>query len=152
MNRLAVLMPYIFGDDDSNTDLSRYAAPIAYLQLGSLHAFCLVPLSVGFKAIAVTVDTPMLGRREADLKNRFALPPHLTLGNFDDRSHKHGVRGAQSGSSLVSYFGKLIDSALTWDEIAWLRQVTNLKVVVKGVITAEAAVASVRSGVDGEKM
>ncbi|KAI8001837.1 Peroxisomal (S)-2-hydroxy-acid oxidase GLO1 [Camellia lanceoleosa] len=31
----------------------------------------------GFKAIALTVDTPRLGRREADIKNRFNLPPHL---------------------------------------------------------------------------
>lgn len=36
----------------------------------------------GYKALAVTVDTPCLGRREADIKNRFALPPHLTMGNF----------------------------------------------------------------------
>ncbi|XP_039825909.1 peroxisomal (S)-2-hydroxy-acid oxidase GLO1-like isoform X4 [Panicum virgatum] len=37
----------------------------------------------GFKAIALTVDTPRLGRREADIKNRFVLPPHLTLKNFE---------------------------------------------------------------------
>ncbi|KAH9723750.1 (S)-2-hydroxy-acid oxidase GLO1 [Citrus sinensis] len=36
----------------------------------------------GFKAIALTVDTPRLGRREADIKNRFTLPPFLTLKNF----------------------------------------------------------------------
>jgi hypothetical protein len=37
----------------------------------------------GFKAIALTVDTPRLGRREADIKNRFVLPPNLTLKNFE---------------------------------------------------------------------
>ena len=37
----------------------------------------------GFKAIALTVDTPRLGRREADIKNRFVLPPGLTLKNFE---------------------------------------------------------------------
>lgn len=37
----------------------------------------------GFKAIALTVDTPRLGRREADIKNRFTLPPFLTLKNFE---------------------------------------------------------------------
>ena len=36
----------------------------------------------GYKALAVTVDTPVLGRRESDLRNGFALPPHLTMGNF----------------------------------------------------------------------
>ncbi|KAE8680064.1 Peroxisomal (S)-2-hydroxy-acid oxidase GLO1 [Hibiscus syriacus] len=37
----------------------------------------------GFKAIALTVDTPRLGRRETDIKNRFTLPPFLTLKNFE---------------------------------------------------------------------
>lgn len=37
----------------------------------------------GFKAIALTVDTPRLGRRESDIKNRFTLPPNLTLKNFE---------------------------------------------------------------------
>jgi (S)-2-hydroxy-acid oxidase len=37
----------------------------------------------GFKAIALTVDTPRLGRRESDIKNRFALPRGLTLKNFE---------------------------------------------------------------------
>ncbi|RYH20658.1 hypothetical protein EON65_22840 [archaeon] len=39
----------------------------------------------GYKAIAVTVDTPLLGRREADIRNRFTLPSHLTMGNFEGR-------------------------------------------------------------------
>jgi (S)-2-hydroxy-acid oxidase len=33
----------------------------------------------GYKALAVTVDTPCLGRREADIRNKFSLPPHLTV-------------------------------------------------------------------------
>lgn len=34
----------------------------------------------GYKALAVTVDTPVLGRREADIRNKFSLPSHLTMG------------------------------------------------------------------------
>ncbi|KAI4388232.1 hypothetical protein MLD38_000579 [Melastoma candidum] len=37
----------------------------------------------GFKAIALTVDNPRLGRREAEIKNRFALPPFFTVKNFE---------------------------------------------------------------------
>jgi isopentenyl diphosphate isomerase/L-lactate dehydrogenase-like FMN-dependent dehydrogenase len=36
----------------------------------------------GYKAFAVTVDTPQLGRREADIRNKFSVPAHLTMGNF----------------------------------------------------------------------
>ncbi|KAF7835645.1 peroxisomal (S)-2-hydroxy-acid oxidase [Senna tora] len=37
----------------------------------------------GFKAIALTADTPRLGHREVDIKNRFTLPPFLTWKNFE---------------------------------------------------------------------
>ena len=43
----------------------------------------------------------------------------------------------------------LIDKALTWKDIAWLRSVTSLKIVVKGIMTAEDALTAVRNGVDG---
>ena len=36
----------------------------------------------GYKALAVTVDTPVLGRREADIRNKFSLPAHLTMGKI----------------------------------------------------------------------
>ena len=36
----------------------------------------------GYKALAVTVDTPVLGRREADIRNKFSLPAHLTMGKM----------------------------------------------------------------------
>ncbi|KZV58268.1 hypothetical protein F511_01119 [Dorcoceras hygrometricum] len=39
--------------------------------------------NAGYKAIVLTVDTPRLGRREADIKNRFALPYNLTLKNYE---------------------------------------------------------------------
>lgn len=40
----------------------------------------------GYTTLAVTVDTPVLGRREADLRNQFKLPSHLTMGNFKGES------------------------------------------------------------------
>ncbi len=36
----------------------------------------------GFKALVLTVDAPFFGRRIADIKNGFALPPHLRMANF----------------------------------------------------------------------
>lgn len=37
----------------------------------------------GFKAIVLTVDTPMFGLRRADVRNKFSLPSHLRYGNYD---------------------------------------------------------------------
>jgi (S)-2-hydroxy-acid oxidase len=38
----------------------------------------------GFKALVLTVDAPLFGLRRSDLRNKFSLPPHLTLANFQD--------------------------------------------------------------------
>lgn len=107
----------------------------------------------GYKAIAVTVDTPILGRREPDLRNGFSLPSHLTMANFValGGDHSSGTKKAGgSGSGLASYVASLVDKQLTWEVISWLRSVTKLKIVVKGVLTAEdAATAAWKYGVDG---
>jgi len=106
----------------------------------------------GYKAFAVTVDTPQLGRREADVRNKFALPAHLTMGNFAGKGgdHASGTKTAgDKGSGLASYVASLIDQTLTWKDIAWLRQNTTMKIVVKGVHSPEDALAAVRAGVDG---
>ena len=106
----------------------------------------------GYEALAVTVDTPILGRREADLRNRFVLPSHLTMGNFKKLggNHTSGTKNAGSaGSGLASYVSALIDQTLTWKDIAWLRKNTTMKIVVKGVMTVEDALASIENGVDG---
>ncbi len=106
----------------------------------------------GYTALAITVDTPVLGRREADVKNKFSLPNHLTMGNF---AHLGGfdAAGAQSsgatGSGLASYVAKLIDQTLSWDDIKWVKSVSKLKIVVKGIMTAEDAKIAVKHGVDG---
>eukprot|EP01036_Dinobryon_divergens_P032417 gene32417-42000_t len=106
----------------------------------------------GYVALAVTVDTPILGRREADIKNKFALPSHLTMGNFASRGGAHSsgtTKAGAEGSGLASYVAQLIDQTLTWNDIAWLRKNTKMKIVVKGVMTVEDAIASVKNGVDG---
>ena len=106
----------------------------------------------GYTALAITVDTPVLGRREADVKNKFSLPPHLTMANFSHLggSHAAGVQSSgATGSGLASYVAKLIDQTLSWEDIKWVRSVSKLKIVVKGVMTPEDALVAVKHGVDG---
>ncbi|KDO50496.1 hypothetical protein CISIN_1g017492mg [Citrus sinensis] len=80
----------------------------------------------GFKAIALTVDTPRLGRREADIKNRFTLPPFLTLKNFQG-----------------------LDLGKMDEDVKWLQTITKLPILVKGVLTAEDARIAVQAGAAG---
>ena len=62
---------------------------------------------------------------------------------------KYLLREQAKGSGLASYVASLIDKTLNWNDIAWVRKNTTMKIVVKGVMTAEDALASVRHRVDG---
>ncbi|KAI8320152.1 hydroxyacid oxidase 1-like protein [Martensiomyces pterosporus] len=108
----------------------------------------------GYTAIAVTVDTPYLGRRLPDIRNRFSLPPHLTLANFADlekvqvgRAEADGL--ATNASGLAAYVASQIDPTLSWKHIAWVKSVARIPVLVKGILTAEDALLAVQAGVDG---
>ncbi|GAM23570.1 hypothetical protein SAMD00019534_067450 [Acytostelium subglobosum LB1] len=97
----------------------------------------------GFKALVVTVDTPFLGRREADFRNDFSLPHGLLLKNFADLP----LNKVQGG--LNKYIGSMVDSSLTWTDITWLRTITKLPILVKGIMSPEDAHIAVQNGVDG---
>nr|WDD38955.1 peroxisomal (S)-2-hydroxy-acid oxidase [Fagopyrum tataricum] len=101
----------------------------------------------GFKAIALTVDTPRLGRREADIKNRFALPAGLTLKNFEGLDL--GKIDKTNDSGLSSYVASQVDQTLNWEDVKWLQSITTLPILVKGVITAEDAKLAVEVGASG---
>ncbi|KAL7212472.1 hypothetical protein ACSBR2_015209 [Camellia fascicularis] len=101
----------------------------------------------GFKAIALTVDTPRLGHREADIKNRFNLPPHLSLKNFEGLDL--GKVDKTNDSGLTSYAGSQVDQSLSWKDVKWLQTITHLPILVKGVLTAEDARLAVQAGAAG---
>uniref|UniRef100_A0A1D1ZD49 (S)-2-hydroxy-acid oxidase n=1 Tax=Anthurium amnicola TaxID=1678845 RepID=A0A1D1ZD49_9ARAE len=101
----------------------------------------------GFKAIALTVDTPRLGRREADIKNRFTLPPHLTLKNFEGLDL--GKMDKTNDSGLASYVAGQIDRSLSWKDVKWLQTITTMPILVKGVMTAEDTRLAIQAGAAG---
>ncbi|XP_030552424.1 glycolate oxidase 1-like isoform X2 [Rhodamnia argentea] len=101
----------------------------------------------GFKAIVLTVDTLRLGRREADIKNRFALPPNLTLKNFEGLDIGKMDRANDSG--LATYAAEQVDRSLSWKDVKWLQTITTLPILVKGVLTAEDTRVAVQAGAAG---
>ncbi|KAJ6752021.1 hypothetical protein OIU85_002442 [Salix viminalis] len=92
-------------------------------------------------------DTPRLGRREADIKNRFTLPPFLTLKNFEGLDL--GKMDKADDSGLASYVAGQIDRTLSWKDVEWLQTITKLPILVKGVLTAEDGKLSIQSGAAG---
>ncbi|KNA07893.1 hypothetical protein SOVF_167430 [Spinacia oleracea] len=102
----------------------------------------------GFKAIVLTVDTPRIGRREADIKNRFVLPQHLTLKNFEGMDLGN-IALYTEDSGLASYFASQVDRSLNWKDVKWLQNITKLPILLKGVVTAEDARLAVEAGAAG---
>ncbi|KAJ2709848.1 hypothetical protein H4R19_004040 [Coemansia spiralis] len=102
--------------------------------------------AAGFKAIVLTVDAPELGRRLVDARNKFSPPAHIGLGNFDAEA---GVKDGQT-SEFAGRFSANIDRKLTWSNgVQWLRSLTALPIVLKGIMAAEDARLAVRHGCAG---
>jgi 4-hydroxymandelate oxidase len=89
--------------------------------------------AAGYRAIVLTVDLPYLGNREKDRRNNVTIPPEpFYEANFVDVEEK--------GQPWVP---------LTWESLSWLRSITSLPILVKGILTAEDAVLAVEHGVTG---
>lgn len=101
--------------------------------------------AAGHQALCLTVDTPVTGRRERDLRNHFSLPLGLTLANFAP-TEGSGLPPMPAGTALVPYVAAQIDPAISWDDLAWLRTLTRLPLVVKGIMTGEDAARAVEAG------
>ncbi|KAM0020307.1 putative (S)-2-hydroxy-acid oxidase [Helianthus debilis subsp. tardiflorus] len=98
----------------------------------------------GFKAILLTVDTPKLGRREADIKNKMIAPQ---LKNFE------GLISTEvddnKGSNLEASASRNFDPSVSWKDITWLKSITKLPIMIKGVLTREDAIKALEVGVEG---
>jgi 4-hydroxymandelate oxidase len=104
--------------------------------------------TAGASALVVTVDVPVLGRREADERNRFELPPGLTLANLQSPEHRQ-MAATDGGSGLNSYIGAKWHIALSWSDIEWITSLTSLPVVLKGILHPSDAARSFELGASG---
>jgi len=76
----------------------------------------------GVKALFVTVDAPQLGRRQKDMRNKFTKNADVQKG--EEVKRDEGVARAIS---------EFIDPSLCWDDIAWLKSITTMPIILKGV-------------------
>jgi isopentenyl diphosphate isomerase/L-lactate dehydrogenase-like FMN-dependent dehydrogenase len=104
--------------------------------------------AAGFRALVLTVDTPRLGRRERDIRNRFSLPPGLSIANLE-RYATAGATRWGGASSFQEYVHKLLDGSLTWESVEWLRSITKLPIFIKGVLAPDDARLAAKAGATG---
>jgi isopentenyl diphosphate isomerase/L-lactate dehydrogenase-like FMN-dependent dehydrogenase len=122
----------------------------------------------GYRALCLTVDLPVLGQRERDLRNGATIPPRITVRNVMDVLQRIGwLRGVLMGPpitfgnfvgtkaglgssavSLWSYVNSQNDPSVDWDDLDWFRSIWSGPLAIKGIMTAEDARRAVDAGVE----
>ncbi|KAH6897414.1 cytochrome b2 [Thelonectria olida] len=97
---------------------------------------------LGVKAIFVTVDAPVPGKREADERAAQAVQIKSAISGGESSKDK-------KGSGLGRLMAQYIDKSLRWEDLAWIREVSQVPIILKGVQTAEDVKKAVSYGVDG---
>lgn len=101
--------------------------------------------AVGYRALVLTLDTPVLGRRERDFRNHFELPPGIEMRNLT-------LRGATSGqyeSPMARMSKEMFDPTLTWQEVAWFVETVQMPVLVKGILSFQDVKPAREAGIAG---
>ncbi|PNH30054.1 hypothetical protein BJF96_g6535 [Verticillium dahliae] len=97
--------------------------------------------SLGIKAIFLTVDAPVPGKREADERAAQAVTVRSAISGGESSKDK-------KGSGLGRLMAQYIDKSLTWNDLSWIREASGVPIVLKGVQTADDAKMAVDYGVD----
>ncbi|MGK8512941.1 lactate 2-monooxygenase [Nocardia asiatica] len=109
--------------------------------------------AAGFKAIVVTLDTWVPGWRPRDLavSNFPQLRGHCLANYFSDPVFRALLPSPpeQDPKTAILTWISLFGNALTWDDLAWLRSLTDLPLVLKGICHPDDARRAADAGVDG---
>ena len=124
--------------------------------------------AAGYKAIMVTVDTAVFGRRDRDVRRGFTLPPKIGLDTFiDGIRHPRWTldfvthepitfsavagRGDVDGSTAITlsdYVNSQFDASLSWRDLDWVRSEAGLPIMLKGIQSVEDALRARDEGVE----
>ena len=118
-------------------------------------------------ALILTADLQVLGQRHKDIKNGLSAPPKPTITNLlnlmtkpewclhmlGTKRHTFGniighVKGVENMSSLGAWTSQQFDPTLSWDDVAWIKDLWGGKLIIKGILDPDDAVMAVRSGAD----
>ena len=125
--------------------------------------------AAGYDALMLTVDVPVLGQRERDLRNGMTIPPSLTLGSaLDAALHPSwwwnfltkprigfanvagkGDAGRDNLTALWTYINTQFDPSVTWRDLEWMIGEWNGSFAVKGVLDPEDAARAASLGARG---
>ncbi|KAG0439857.1 hypothetical protein HPB47_016501, partial [Ixodes persulcatus] len=95
----------------------------------------------GYRALVLTVGMPVCFQRAAGANSTFCVPKNIRYANLEGTSMDEGA------DPKVDFHDCLFDPSLTWKDVTWLKSLTKLPVVAKGICTAEDAEEAVHHGV-----
>ena len=123
--------------------------------------------AAGYRALVVTVDTPVLGQRERDVRSGLVLPPRITARNVLDTLRRPswlrgflmnprptfgnfvGMPGVEHDAvSLAAFTTKQFSPAISWGDIDWYRSLWPGPIALKGIMSAEVAREAVDRGIE----
>jgi isopentenyl diphosphate isomerase/L-lactate dehydrogenase-like FMN-dependent dehydrogenase len=92
----------------------------------------------GYSALALTVDVPMLGRRERDLRLGFDLPLDLPLPY---------IKGKDRNVEMTFAEQVQMSPSVTWRDLEWIASESGMPLLLKGILTREDATLAIEHGV-----
>ena len=123
--------------------------------------------AAGCSALVLTLDLQIIGQRHKDLQNQMTAPPRLTLKNLINmatkprwcagmlatRRHTFGniighAKGVENLTSLSEWSAQQLDPALSWDDVAWVKEQWGGKLILKGIMDGDDAAIAAGLGVD----
>jgi isopentenyl diphosphate isomerase/L-lactate dehydrogenase-like FMN-dependent dehydrogenase len=107
--------------------------------------------AAGYQALVVTLDTWQLGWRPRDLRTAY-LPflQSVGLANYlSDPVFTADLDPADPSAAVLKFVRVFTNPALTWDDLAWLRSVTSLPIVLKGIQHPDDVRRAADAGVQG---
>ena len=125
--------------------------------------------AAGYEALWLTVDTAVLGRRERDVRNGYAIPPQLSprtildgilhpAWTVDFLRHEpmqfanvthHADHGTRDAIPMAEHVMRNFDQKLSWADVEWLQSIWKGPLVLKGIQTVADARRAVEAGVEG---
>lgn len=105
--------------------------------------------AAGCRALVLTVDTPLLGRRERDIRNQFHMLPGLSAPHIRVTNSGALSEPIASASALGTYVNTQWDSSISWKDLEWLQSVTKLPILIKGVVRGDDAATALNHGASG---
>ncbi|MFE3380442.1 alpha-hydroxy-acid oxidizing protein [Streptomyces anulatus] len=108
--------------------------------------------AAGYTALVVTVDAPAFGYRPADLDHGYLPFLHgAGIANFtSDPVFRAGLPDGADHAAVVAHWARIFaNPSLAWDNLAWLRSLTRLPILLKGILHPDDARLAMQHGVDG---